>query len=165
MTIEPTTTGIAGQDAPRANNQHTRPGARRIAIFVYGTLRQGEINDLALAAARAGLAAPRRLGHAQVPGTLYDFGDWPGLLAHPDGGPVQGDVYLVDDALLALMDEIEEYQPAGGSCFMRRSVRVRMDDRELDCQYYPVDPAHLGNAVPTQATDWIEYRKARDRLK
>jgi gamma-glutamylcyclotransferase (GGCT)/AIG2-like uncharacterized protein YtfP len=149
----------------QANIQHTRLERDGIPIFVYGTLRSGEINDLARAAANAGLPAPRHLGRSHVCGTLFDFGDWPGLLPHADGRQVLGDVYRVDEALLALMDEIEEYQPAGGSCFVRGPVRLCIDGRPLDCQYYPVDPAHLAGAVRTQATDWVAYRLARIRAQ
>ncbi|CUK17236.1 AIG2-like family [Achromobacter sp. 2789STDY5608615] len=82
-----------------------------IYVFVYGTLRAGEINDLAQAAARRGLPPARHVGPATVPGMLVDFGDWPGLLPVADDRRVLGDIYEVDPALVALMDEIEEYAP------------------------------------------------------
>jgi gamma-glutamylcyclotransferase (GGCT)/AIG2-like uncharacterized protein YtfP len=130
-------------------------------VFVYGTLRRGEINDLALAAARAGLPAPEYVGPASVHGHLYDFGDWPGLLPDSTAAAVAGDVYRVAPALLPLMDAIEEYDPAGGSCFVRRLVRLRVGDKVLDCHYYPIDPALAGDAVRTDATDWVAHRKTR----
>ncbi|ARP80968.1 gamma-glutamylcyclotransferase [Bordetella genomosp. 8] len=130
-------------------------------VFVYGTLRRGEINDLARAAARAGLPAPEYAGVASVTGRLYDFGDWPGLLPDADGVPVTGDVYRIDPALLPVMDAIEEYDPAGGSCFVRRPIRLTVDGRALDCYYYPIDPAHIGDAVRTDATDWVRHRLGR----
>ncbi|MFC4274775.1 gamma-glutamylcyclotransferase family protein [Achromobacter aloeverae] len=152
-----------------------------IYVFVYGTLRAGEINDLARAAARRGLTAPRPVGRGTVRGTLYDFGDWPGLL--PDGGgqAIVGDIHEVDPALLALMDEIEEVDPSGGSCFLRRKTRVRLEaparaaggrgevgvgvgkETFLDCYYYPIDPAWAGAALATPATDWVAYRRGRAR--
>lgn len=130
-------------------------------VFVYGTLRRGEINDLAAAAARAGLPAPEYAGAASLRGRLYDFGDWPGLLPDPDGPAVTGDVYRIDPALLPLMDAIEEYDPAGGSCFVRRRLRLAVAGQELECYYYPIDPAHIGDAIRTDATDWIAHRKGR----
>jgi gamma-glutamylcyclotransferase (GGCT)/AIG2-like uncharacterized protein YtfP len=130
-------------------------------VFVYGTLRGGEINDIAQAAARRGLAAPVLVGSAVVPGVLYDFGDWPGLVEDAAGPAIVGDVYRIDTALLAVLDEIEQYEPAGGSCFVRRSVRVSVAGRDLDCHYYPVDPAYLGHARRTEATDWVAYRQSR----
>jgi gamma-glutamylcyclotransferase (GGCT)/AIG2-like uncharacterized protein YtfP len=132
-----------------------------IYVFVYGTLRRGEINDLSLAAARAGLPVPEYAGSAAVRGHLYDFGDWPGLLPDPDGMAVTGDVYRIDPRLLPVMDAIEEYDPRERSCFVRRRIRLAAGGRERDCYYYPIDPAGIGDAVRTAATDWIAHRKGR----
>lgn len=93
-----------------------------IYVFVYGTLRAGEINDLAQAARRQGLPPPRHVGAATVPGALVDFGDWPGLIPARDGRRVLGDIYEVTPALLGLMDEIEEYEPGRPGCFVRQAV-------------------------------------------
>jgi gamma-glutamylcyclotransferase (GGCT)/AIG2-like uncharacterized protein YtfP len=132
-------------------------------IFVYGTLRRGEINDLSVAAARAGLPAPEYAGAAAVRGRLYDFGDWPGLLPDPDGPAIVGDVYRIDPALMPMLDAIEGYDAVNGSCFIRREVRLTVAGREIDCHYYPIDPAHIGDAMRTEATDWIAHRKGRGR--
>lgn len=94
-----------------------------IYVFVYGTLRAGEINDLAQAAARRGLPPARHVGAATVPGMLVDFGDWPGLLPVADGRRVLGDIYEVDPALVALMDEIEEYAPGRPGCRRRNALQ------------------------------------------
>ncbi|HEY0293748.1 MAG TPA: gamma-glutamylcyclotransferase family protein [Bordetella sp.] len=131
-----------------------------LTIFVYGTLRGGEANDLALAAARAGLPPPQALGPARVPGRLVDFGDWPGLL--PDGpGTVLGDLYAVDPSLVALMDAIEEYTPDAPCCFVRRPVQARTAAGPVDCQYYPIDPAFRGQARDIPGDDWIAWRRQR----
>jgi gamma-glutamylcyclotransferase (GGCT)/AIG2-like uncharacterized protein YtfP len=131
-------------------------------VFVYGTLRRGEINDLAVAAARRGLPPPVHVGGASVRGTLYDFGDWPGLVADAAGPAVAGDVYRVEEALVSLMDEIEEVDPAGGSCFVRRTIQVEVAGGPLECWYYPIDPAHIGGAIRIAHTDWVAYRLAGD---
>ena len=58
-------------------------------VFVYGTLRAGEVNDISEAAARNEIAAPNLLGTATVRGHLFDFGSYPGLVvdeAGVDGG-------------------------------------------------------------------------------
>ena len=136
-----------------------------IYVFVYGTLRAGEINDLAQAAARRGLPAARYVGAASVPGRLVDFGDWPGLIPVDDGRRVRGDVFQVEPALVALMDEIEEYEPGKPCCFVRREVVARLEPpaaaAELRCQYYPIDPALRGAAAAIAADDWVAYRLAR----
>ncbi|MGB3817428.1 MAG: gamma-glutamylcyclotransferase [Achromobacter sp.] len=136
-----------------------------IYVFVYGTLRAGEINDLAQAARRRGLPPPRHVGAATVPGALVDFGDWPGLLPVRDGRRVLGDIYAVTPALLGLMDEIEEYVPGRPGCFVRRPVLARplppAGAAPLACQYYPIDPAWRGAAPDVNGDDWIAYRRAR----
>ncbi|MBO1015719.1 gamma-glutamylcyclotransferase [Achromobacter sp. SD115] len=136
-----------------------------IYVFVYGTLRAGEINDLAQAAARRGLPAARYVGRASVPGRLVDFGDWPGLIPVDDGRRVRGDVFQVEPALVALMDEIEEYVPGKPCCFVRREVLARLEPpaaaAELRCQYYPIDPALRGAATDIAADDWVAYRLVR----
>lgn len=69
-------------------------------VFVYGTLRNGEANDIGHAAARHGIAAPTLLGAVALPGELYDFGTYPGMIAGSAGKSlVWGDVYEVDDQL------------------------------------------------------------------
>ncbi|QVQ27429.1 gamma-glutamylcyclotransferase family protein [Achromobacter deleyi] len=136
-----------------------------IYVFVYGTLRAGEINDLARAAAGRGLPAASHVGPASVPGMLVDFGDWPGLIPVADGRRVRGDVFRVEPALIALMDEIEEYRPGQPCLFVRREVQARMEPPGqaalLSCQYYPIDPAQRAEAIDIAGDDWIAYRLAR----
>ncbi|QQB32674.1 gamma-glutamylcyclotransferase [Achromobacter deleyi] len=135
-----------------------------IYVFVYGTLRAGEINDLAQAATRRGLPPARHVGAATVPSMLVDFGDWPGLLPVADGRRVLGDIYEVDPALVALMDEIEEYAPGRPGCFVRRPVLARPlapGAAPVACEYYPIDPAWRGTAADIDGDDWVAYRQAR----
>lgn len=64
-------------------------------VFVYGTLRAGEVNDLREAAARNEIAEPNLLGTATVRGHLFDFGLYPGLVVDEAGVDVTGDVYEI----------------------------------------------------------------------
>lgn len=136
-----------------------------IYVFVYGTLRAGEINDLARAAAARGLLPARHVGPATVPGMLVDFGDWPGLIPVDDGRRVRGDVFQVEPALVALMDEIEEYEPGKPCCFVRRTVCARLEGPGrtglLPCEYYPIDPAWRALAVDIVGDDWIAHRLSK----
>jgi len=138
-----------------------------IYVFVYGTLRAGEINDLARAAAARGLPAASHVGPASVPGMLVDFGDWPGLIPVQDGRRVRGDVFQVEPALIALMDEIEEYQPGKPCCFVRRTVSASLEGAGptglLRCEYYPIDPAFRAAAVDIPGEDWIAHRLSRTK--
>lgn len=134
-----------------------------LLVFVYGTLRQGESNDIAQAAARHGLPAPVRVGLARAPGVLVDYGDWPGLL--PDAGPprVLGEVYRIDAALAPVLDAIEEIDDPATSPFVRDEADVRLEDggATLRCLYYPIRPDGPGAPVATGADDWCAYRLAR----
>lgn len=138
-----------------------------IYVFVYGTLRAGEINDLARAAAARGLPAASHVGAASVPGMLVDFGDWPGLIPVDDGRRVRGDVFRVDPALVALMDEIEEYEPGKPCCFVRRTISARLESPAetgfLRCEYYPIDPALRAAAVDIAGDDWVIHRLSRTK--
>ena len=72
-------------------------------IFVYGTLKRGGSNH-------ALLAGQQFLGAAcTAPGyILYLLGDYPGMVrAANDQAGVTGEVWLVDDACLQQLDELE----------------------------------------------------------
>ena len=86
-------------------------------LFIYGTLMPG----LRLEAQMQGA---RFLGLAQVPGRLVDVGRYPGLL--PGEGAVSGEVYEVDDAHLARLDEVEDTVPGdrAASQYWREEVTV-----------------------------------------
>jgi len=72
-------------------------------LFVYGTLKRGGSNH-------GHLAGQKFVADAHtVPGfTLYSLGDYPGLAAASDDHQgVKGELWLVDDATLARLDEFE----------------------------------------------------------
>ena len=86
-------------------------------LFIYGTLMPG----LRLEAEMHGA---RYVGAAQVPGRLVDVGRYPGLLR--GDGLVTGEVYEVDDAHLARLDEVEDMVPGdrAASQYWREDVTV-----------------------------------------
>ncbi|HTO04497.1 MAG TPA: gamma-glutamylcyclotransferase family protein [Opitutus sp.] len=72
-------------------------------VFVYGTLKRGGSNH-------EFLRGQDFRGEARtIPGfRLVDLGDYPGLLAYPDDHDgVTGEVWWVDNATLARLDELE----------------------------------------------------------
>ena len=72
-------------------------------IFVYGTLKHGGSNHLFL-------RGQRFMGAARTaPGfTLYSLGDYPGMVRAPgDTAGVTGELWSVDDACLAELDQLE----------------------------------------------------------
>ena len=112
-------------------------------LFVYGTLRRGCDNEFARLLAERG----RFVGTANAPARLYDFGPYPG--ARPANGSVAGEIFQVDEALLAALDDYE------GSEFERAIVSAQMDDgRALDCWiYWYVGPAE-GRLIASG--DWLK---------
>lgn len=133
-------------------------------VFVYGTLRAGEINDIGVAAARHGIQAPQLIGRAAVAGRLYDFGDYPGLVPDETAGPVRGDVYEIDEALVPVLDDIEGVKPGIDTLFKSRELVVTVAGRDLPCFFYPVDEPSIGGRGRIEAGDWISYRLARDSI-
>lgn len=131
-------------------------------VFIYGTLRAGEINDIRRAAERHGIAQPERLGSAFVSGRLYDFGAYPGLVIDAEGDPVRGDIYLIDDALAPVLDEIEEVYPGVEGLFMPHRLRVRIDrcgiEEAFDCLIYPVAARAVDGLPRIVGGDWVEHR-------
>jgi gamma-glutamylcyclotransferase (GGCT)/AIG2-like uncharacterized protein YtfP len=68
-------------------------------LFVYGTLRAGQT-------AHEMLATATFLGHRTAPGFRVDTsGEYPTLV--PDDGAAAGELYEVDDATLAAIDDYE----------------------------------------------------------
>ncbi|WP_322043327.1 gamma-glutamylcyclotransferase family protein [Paraburkholderia sp. J67] len=130
-------------------------------VFVYGTLRAGEINDINLAAARHAIRQPRLVGQAAVAGRLFDFGRYPGMVADLQAAPVLGDVYEIDEALVPVLDEIEEVYPGVEGLFLSRQVSIEVDGAQHDCLFYPVAQHAVEGLPQIHGGDWIAHRIAR----
>jgi gamma-glutamylcyclotransferase (GGCT)/AIG2-like uncharacterized protein YtfP len=135
-------------------------------VFVYGTLRAGEINDINRAAERHGIAAPERIGAAFVNGLLFDFGNYPGLVLDDAGARILGDVYRIDDALVPVLDEIEDVYPGVEGLFRSHRLHVEvdlLDERQhVDCLIYPVSAAAVRGLPRIESGDWVTHRATRD---
>lgn len=132
-------------------------------VFVYGTLRAGEINDIAEAAARHDIAEPRLLGSATVRGHLFDFGAYPGLVIDEAGTLVHGDVYEIAPELTAVLDEIEEVYPGVEGLFVAHDVIVEVDGAAMACRFYPVTKHAVKSLPEIHSGDWVAYRRLRSR--
>ncbi len=139
-------------------------------VFVYGTLRTGEINDIEAAARRHGLPAPRWVaGLLAAPGRLYDFGPYPGMVAseaeaHGNTPETQvwGDVYAIDARLIPVLDDIEEIH---NGLFLKREIALEHEGRRYDCLFYPVGADSVVQLPRIESGDWIGYRLARDAAR
>ena len=101
---------------------------------------------------------------ARVQGSLYDFGEYPGLVAD-QAGWVAGELYRIGDLaerLLAL-DRVEGYDPTdeAGSLYVRRRTSVRLADgasREAWLYVYNGPP---GRGPRIASGDWRAHVGAR----
>jgi gamma-glutamylcyclotransferase (GGCT)/AIG2-like uncharacterized protein YtfP len=129
-------------------------------VFVYGTLRAGETNDIGRAAERHGITAPTLIGAAALPGELYDFGTYPGMVAPRDGKAlVWGDVYEVDERLVPVLDEIERVYPGVDSLFRPEAATVELGGRQYACLYYPVAAHAVADKPRIASGDWVQHRR------
>ncbi|GGX86847.1 gamma-glutamylcyclotransferase family protein [Streptomyces hiroshimensis] len=93
----------------------------RLPVFVYGTLRPGQVNHRHYLGGRTVAAEPARLRGA----VLYEGPGYPYAVAEPDG-EIRGELVFVEPgaytAVLASLDELEGCGPGGAG---EMYVRVR----------------------------------------
>ena len=100
-------------------------------VFVYGTLRLGELRDINRLQPR-----PEWVGQGSLHGVLYDLGAYPGVVL---GGPlrVRGEVYRISPELEQELDRIEEVWPQQTGEYAKREVQVLLDPQ---AQRQPATP-------------------------
>jgi gamma-glutamylcyclotransferase (GGCT)/AIG2-like uncharacterized protein YtfP len=91
-------------------------------FFVYGTLRRGDDNDITRL-----LPAPKFIGHANIAGTMYHLGGYPGVTLG-GAGQIVGEVYSVSDELEKKLDAIESEYPAQPDEYFKRQIKVFFED-------------------------------------
>ena len=129
-------------------------------VFVYGTLRRGDDNDI------TGLVpAPRYVGDAVIAGVMYHLGAYPGVtLAQPsagqDGvtGQIIGEVYAIQPALERKLDEIEMIYPQQRDEYFKRDIKVTVGGQKLDCIVYEINPAYVQDKPVIASGDWVKDR-------
>ncbi len=121
-------------------------------VFVYGTLRRGEMNDINRLS-----PAPRFIGTSAAHGTLYDLGPYPGLQLGGDA-LVVGEVYEITAELEAVLDEIEEVFPQQTGEYARRRVTVRVESEEIECLVYEIHPTRVAGKAVIPSGDWLVRR-------
>lgn len=138
-------------------------------VFVYGTLRRGEVRDI-----NRLRPTPRWVGRGSVAGVLYDLGEYPGLLLQSPEAPhgrVHGEVYEVAAELERQLDVIEEVWPQSTGEYVRREVPVRMDREagssgpacppELTCLLYEIAPDRAAGKPVITSGDWVSRVPSR----
>jgi gamma-glutamylaminecyclotransferase len=79
------------------------PGAKGSLLFLYGTLKRGQINHHLVMKQRFVAPAQTQPGF-----TLYELDGYPGMVAATEGRDgVIGEIWQIDAACLTLLDEFE----------------------------------------------------------
>ena len=121
-------------------------------VFVYGTLRRGDDNDI-----NRLVPPPVLMGSATVNGQLFHLGRYPGMLLG-GGTDVVGEVYAITPELERKLDEIEELYPQQTDEYFKRDISVRVDGRTLACIVYEINPAYVEDKPVIQSGDWVKDR-------
>ena len=132
-------------------------------VFVYGTLRRGDDNDITRLA-----PPPHFVGKATIAGVMYHLGAYPGVvLAKPTNrvsdtigsGTVVGEVYAIEPELEFVLDEIEELYPQQKNEYFKRSIEAAVGLARLNCIVYEINPAYVADKPIIASGDWIRDRK------
>jgi gamma-glutamylcyclotransferase (GGCT)/AIG2-like uncharacterized protein YtfP len=138
-------------------------------VFVYGTLRAGQLRDINLLK-----PTPRFIAVARLHATLFDLGPYPGLrLGTFDGRwpsdshapSVLGEIYEINPALERVLDEIEELWPVATGEYHKREVVATAVDRrvaagpgapthEVQCFVYEISEARIAGKPMIPGGDW-----------
>jgi gamma-glutamylcyclotransferase (GGCT)/AIG2-like uncharacterized protein YtfP len=120
-------------------------------VFVYGTLRRGGRNDIARYR-----PVPVLVGEADIGGTLYDLGAYPGVVLS-GAGSVKGEVYAIDPAVEAALDLLEEVADDDSGEYVKRQVRVEVGGQWIDCLVYEIHPSRIVGRRVIESGDWIAH--------
>lgn len=116
-----------------------------INVFVYGSLLSSEANHGVLRGARA-LGATTTVAAF----TLFDLGPYPALVAGGDTA-VEGELYVVDAALLARLDRFEDHP----NLYRRGPIALACGTEAS--AYFFVDEAQA-RACPVVGPSWRRTR-------
>jgi gamma-glutamylcyclotransferase (GGCT)/AIG2-like uncharacterized protein YtfP len=117
-------------------------------VFVYGTLRRGQERDI-----NRLQPAPVFIGDAQINGTLYNLGSYPGVRL-VGAQWVLGEVYQITPELERQLDEIEEVWPQQTGEYERRDVVVQCAGAGLTCLVYEVAEMRTQGCAVMESGDW-----------
>lgn len=120
-------------------------------VFVYGTLRKGQRNDINLYQPQ-----PFYVGSTYVKGQLYSRGWYPGIRL--GGGQwVLGEVYQVSAQLLAQLDILEEVAPVPSGEYQRIQIDVECAGQELVCDIYELSAHLAAQSTVIEEGDWVKF--------
>jgi gamma-glutamylcyclotransferase (GGCT)/AIG2-like uncharacterized protein YtfP len=97
-------------------------------VFVYGTLKQGGCRRHYLNGSHFCGRALTQTGYR-----LFDLGDYPGLVECSRGGCIEGELYRVSAAGLAVLDVVEG---VAENWFARRVIRLQSPHHDFSAEAY-----------------------------
>jgi gamma-glutamylcyclotransferase (GGCT)/AIG2-like uncharacterized protein YtfP len=125
-------------------------------FFVYGTLRQGDDNDITRLA-----PAPEFIGPAAIQGTMFHLGGYPGVtlgVGLGGTGQIVGEVYAVSSELEKKLDAIESEYPAQTDEYVKREIEVNVQGQTRLCHVYEINPAYTQGKPIIASGDWVKDR-------
>ena len=131
------------------------PSTTQRHVFVYGTLRRGDDNDITRLKPE-----PVFVGSAVITGTLYDLGAYPGIQLGGEG-LVHGEVYAIALELEEQLDEIEELYPQQRDEYFKRIVPVAVQERTFACIVYEINPKYVVGRAILPGGDWARERSLK----
>ncbi|MGA0570907.1 gamma-glutamylcyclotransferase family protein [Variovorax sp. VNK109] len=126
--------------------------AARRHVFVYGTLRRGDDNDI-----NRLKPAPVFIGMGRIGGTMYHLGRYPGVTLGGQGF-VEGEVYAVTPELERVLDEIEELYPQQTNEYFKRDIDVEVGGVSVACFVYEINPDRVDGRPVIPGGDWVRDR-------
>ena len=126
-------------------------------VFVYGSLRRGNAGAMSVRFPDA-----TYVGEGKVRGSLFDLGEYPGLVLNGEDSIVTGEVYEVDDDTLDKLDKFELT-----SDYIRKQVEVEQGSERMDCWIYVPerDPEFFADCELIESGDWIAHFRSRQSDK
>lgn len=132
-------------------------------VFVYGTLRRGDDNDI-----NRFTPAPVLLGPATVYGRMFHLGAYPGVVLAagatgevPGAAPsrVVGEVYAIHGSLEQQLDALEEVYPqekgSQSGEYFKREIDVNVWGQQVRCIVYEINPDRIAGRRQISSGDWV----------
>lgn len=126
------------------------PGGARLRLFVYGSLRVGQDNPMAIRLHRQA----RYAGTGTVRGCLYEVDWYPGLVldAASDERVVGDVVELAPAGAGRLLAQLDEYE---GKAFRRQAVEVTLADETRVSAFAYTYAASVAGLPRVARGDWL----------
>jgi gamma-glutamylcyclotransferase (GGCT)/AIG2-like uncharacterized protein YtfP len=129
-------------------------------VFVYGTLRRGDANDISKLK-----PAPRYIGDTQISGKMYHLGGYPGITLDANSDSTNiiiGEVYQITEPLERILDGIESEYPAQSDEYYKRDITVVLDgsanNLTFDCIVYEINSAYIQGKKLIASGDWVKHK-------